>query len=93
LDKRYTEEEKRLIQELAEQGCTDEAIAQQLDRSTNAIRNHRHRNKIKVKETETIQQLRETRQKLTQQAQELEQRLIGLLRKRDQLKTANQVQD
>jgi transposase-like protein len=44
LGKRYTEEEKRLIQELVTQGHTDQSIPQQLGRSTNAIRNMRHRN-------------------------------------------------
>jgi hypothetical protein len=92
LGKRYTEEEKRLIQELAEKGNTDEAIAQQLGRSTNAIRNYRHRVNIKIKTTQTIKTLRETRQKLTQQTREQEQRLTQLERKQDQLKTANQVQ-
>ena len=54
MGKRYTEEEKRHIQELATQGHTDEAIAQQLVRSTNAIRNIRHRNHILTMETQTI---------------------------------------
>ena len=92
MGKRYTEEEKRLIKELAEQGYTDEAIAQQLHRSTNAIRNHRHRNKIKTRETQTIKTLRETRQTLTQQTREQEQSLTQLERKLEHLQTANQVQ-
>ena len=54
MGKRYTEEEKRHIQELAQQGYTDESIAQQLGRSTNAIRNIRHRTNIKTRETKTI---------------------------------------
>ena len=64
MGKRYTEEEKRQIQELAAQGYTDEVIAQQLGRSTNAIRNHRHRTNIKTRETETIKQLKEKKHTL-----------------------------
>ena len=66
MGKRYTEEEKRQIQELAAQGYTDEVIAQQLGRSTNAIRNHRHRTNIKTRETETIKQMQRQIQKQRQ---------------------------
>jgi transposase-like protein len=84
--KRYTEEEKHRIQELAQQGYTDESIAQQLGRSTNAIRNIRHRNNIKIKETKTIRQLK-------QQTRELEQRLNQLNRNQSQIRIALQVED
>ena len=57
MGKQYSEEEKRQIQDLAEQGHTDESIAQQLGRSTNAIRNIRHRTNIKTKQNKNIQQL------------------------------------
>ncbi|TFH14063.1 hypothetical protein E4H04_10915 [Candidatus Bathyarchaeota archaeon] len=83
----------RGIQQLSEQGLTDESIAQQLGRSTNAIRNLRHRNNIKTSETQTIQQLHQEKHNLTQQTQELEQRLNQLDRKRNQLKTALQTED
>lgn len=93
MGKRYTEEEKRLIQEQANQGLTDEAIAQQLGRSTNAIRNIRHRDNIKTRETQTIQQLKHTKQTLKQQTQELKYRLTQLERKRNLLRTALQTED
>jgi len=71
LGKRYTEEEQRHTQELVEQGHTDESIAQQLGRSTNAIRNLRHRNSITTKETINIEQLKQEKQELNKQTQEI----------------------
>jgi hypothetical protein len=84
LGKRYTEEEKHLIQELSHQGHTDETIAQQIGRSTNAIRNIRHRNNIKTRETQTIQKLRQTKQKLQQQIQQIEHIIRKLEKRRNQ---------
>jgi IS30 family transposase len=82
MGKQYTEEEKRLIQELAQQGCTDEAIAQQLGRSTNAIRNYRHRTNINSKETMSIQQLKQQTHELEQKRIELENRIRPLRKTR-----------
>jgi len=84
LGKRYTEEEKRHIQDLVNQRYTDEAIAQQLGRSTNAIRNIRHRNNIKTKETKSIKELKQQTQRLEQKRIKLEQRL-SLLQKTHQI--------
>jgi transposase len=84
MGKRYTEEEKRHIQELSQQGYTDESIAQQLNRSINAIRNYRHRTNIKNKETQTIQQLKHQNQKLELVRIQLEQR-IQILRETHQI--------
>jgi hypothetical protein len=64
LGKRYTREEISQIQELSEQGLTDESIAQQLGRSTNAIRNIRYRNQLKSKIIRSIQELKQENQKL-----------------------------
>ena len=91
MGKKYTEEEKRHIQELTRQGYTDEYIAQQINRSTNAIRNIRHRNGIKTRETKTIQQLKQDKQSLTQQTQKLDYKLRQLERQRDQLRKALQL--
>jgi transposase len=82
LGKRCTEEEKRRIQELTQQGHTDQSIAQQLGRSTNAIRNIRHRTNIKTKETRTIKQFKHEKQELTRKTQELEQNVIELKNQR-----------
>ena len=84
MGKRYTEEEKQLIQELTNQGYTDESIAERLGRSTNAIRNLRHRTNIKTRETKTIQQLKQQVWELAQRRIQLEQR-IGLLTKTHQI--------
>jgi transposase-like protein len=84
LGKRYTEEEKQRIKELANQGYTDKSIAKQLGRSTNAIRNHRHRNNFRTRETKTIQQLKQQTLKLERKRMKLEQR-IGLLSKTRQI--------
>jgi IS30 family transposase len=88
LGKRYTEEEKRLIQELSEQGQTDESIANQLGRTPNAIRNIRHRTNIKAKETITIQQLKETNQTFQKETKKLENHLKHLQRRKSHLKQA-----
>jgi hypothetical protein len=93
LGKRYTGEEKRLIQELAEQGYTDESIAQQLGRSTNAIRNIRNRNNIKTRETQTIQQLKEKKHTLQQQTQQKERILKQLEQRRNQIQEALQAEE
>jgi hypothetical protein len=93
LGKRYTREEKRQIQGLSEQGFTDESIAQQLNRSTNAIRNKRHRNNIKIQTTQTIQQLMETKRGLKRQTQEIQQELKQLTTRRNQIHQALQVEE
>ena len=78
MGKRYTEEEQRRIQELSDQGHTDESIAQQLGRSTNAIRNIRYRTNIKTRQTQTISQQKQEKQRQAQQIQELEYKLRQL---------------
>ena len=93
MGKRYTEQEKQLIQELADQGHTDESIAHRLGRSTNAIRNYRHRTNIKTKETTSIQQLNQEKQKLTRQTQGIEKQLKQLETRRDQVKQALQTEE
>jgi len=93
LGKRYTEEEKRQIQELADQGHTDESIAERLGRSTNAIRNIRYRDNIKTRETQTIQQLKEKIQALQQQNQQIEYKLRQLEKRRTQTQQALQTEE
>ena len=85
MGKRYTDEEKQRIQELTEQGHTDESIAQQLGRSTNAIRNIRHRTNIKTRHTYTINQLNQEKQNLTRQTQETIKQLRQLETRRDKV--------
>ena len=82
MGKRYTEQEKQRIQQLADQGHTDESIAQQLGRSTNAIRNIRHRTNIKTKQTKNIQQLKQQTQELNQNIIKLENRIRPLRKTR-----------
>ncbi len=93
MGKRYTEQEKHRIQELANQGHTDESIAQQLGRSTNAIRNMRHRNNLKTNETQTIQQLKKEKQELIQQTQEQKRQLRLLERKSNLLRRSIQTEE
>jgi len=90
--KRYTEEEKRLIQELVALGYTDKAIAQQLDRSTNAIRNIRYRTHIKTQETQTIKNLQQEKQVIEQQIKHLDHELRQLKTRREQTYNALQVE-
>ena len=80
MGKRYTEQEKQRIQELANQGHPDESIAQQLNRSINAIRNIRHRTNIKTKEINSIQQLKQQTQILEQKRIKLENRIRPLIK-------------
>ena len=93
MGKRYTEQEQRHIQELASQGQTDESIAQQLGRSTNAIRNYRHRTNIHSKETTSIQLLKREKQKLIRQTQETEQQMRQLETRRDQVNQALAIEE
>ena len=93
MGKRYTEQEKQMIQELANQGHSDEFIAQQLGRSTNAIRNYRHRTNIKTKETINIEQLKQEKQKLTQQTKEIEKQMRQLETRRDQVRQALRIEE
>ena len=79
LGKRYTEQEKHRIKDLATQGYTDESIAQQLGRSTNAIR---HRTNIIIKETASIQQLKQQTHELDQKRIKLENRIRPLRKTR-----------
>ena len=67
----------RLIQDYAEQGLTDREIAEQLNRSPNAIRNIRHRHKLK-------QNTRQTIKTLQYETQVLEQRITQLRREQQQ---------
>jgi hypothetical protein len=82
LGKRYTEQEKQSIQELADQDHADESIAQQLGRSTNAIRNYRHRTNIKTRETRSIRQLKHKTQELDKKRIKLENRIDSLRKTR-----------
>ena len=93
MGKRYTGQEKQRIQELSQQGHTDESIAQQLGRTTNAIRNYRHRTNIKTKETTFIQLLRQEKQKLTQKNRELEKQMKQLEARRDQVGQALRIEE
>ena len=68
------------------QGQTDENIAQQLGRSTNAIRNIRHRKNIKTKEMKSIQELKH-------QNWELSHNKVQLMRQIDLLKKTHHIED
>ncbi len=93
MGKQYTEQEKQRIQELAEQGHTDESIAHQLGRSTNAIRNYRHRTNITTKETINIEQLKQEKQKLSQKNGELEKQMKQLETRRNQVGQALRIEE
>jgi phage gp36-like protein len=88
LGKRYTKEEITLIQELTQQGQTDETIAQQLCRSTNAIRNN-----IKTRETQTIQQLQEKRHKITIETRKLEYNRTQMQDRRNRIQQTLQMHE
>lgn len=75
---RYTDQEISHIQQLAEQDQTDKQIAEQLNRSPNAIRNIRHRHRLKQNTKQNIKALQ-------QETQTLEQRITQLRREQQQL--------
>jgi len=72
---RYLSEEIEEIQTLAEQGYTNKQIADKLGRTPAAIRNYRHRNKIKTKTQNSIQTLKENEKTLNKNVKRLQSQI------------------
>ena len=85
---KYTQEELQEIQVLAEQGYSNQQIADKLGRTPAAIRNTRHRNKIKTQTRQTIQTLKTQQQNLTQTTRQLQTKLASLQSRHRQVKQA-----
>jgi len=89
----YTPKEIEEIQALAEQGLTNQQIADKLGRTPAAIRNIRHRNKIKTQTKNTLQTLRTQKQTLMQSTGQLETQLSLLQSRQRQVKQALQLDE
>ena len=81
MGRRYTKEEIKQIKALAEEGLTNQDIAERIGRAEAGIRNLRHRLKLKTTTKETvrslrqdIRQLRKTKADLAQEVKELNRR-------------------
>jgi orotate phosphoribosyltransferase-like protein len=86
--KRYTQEEISQIQTLTDEGLTDGQIATSLNRSENAIRNLRHRNKLKTETRETIESLKLERRTLNEKIQDLRWELSTLQTRKEYVSKA-----
>lgn len=71
----------------------DESTAQQQGRSTNVIRDYKHRNVIKTRETKTTQQLKQEKQMLAQRNREPDHSLKRLEKRKDEVKQALQIEE
>ena len=89
----YSPEETAEIQVLVEQGLKNKQIADKLNRTEAAIRNYRHRNKIKTQTKHTISTLRSQRTKLNQKIKTLQSQLIKLETRHRQVTKALQTNE
>ena len=99
MGKRYTREEIGRIQALASEGLTSTEIAASLGRTEHAIRNLRHRLKLKTETSDTIQSLLSKKDhieaeltKLKQTHRELSTEISDLQKRRDATSQALQVE-
>ena len=83
MGKRYSKEEINRINELANHGLTNEKIAQKMGRTTNGIRNIRHRKNLRT-------QTRNTINKLNQRKLELQKTTSNLQYEINKLETRHQ---
>lgn len=88
MGKRYTKEEINQIQALTNDGLTDGQIAIRLNRTENAIRNLRHRTKLKTETRESIESLKREGRNLNQEVQELRRKLSSLQTRKQQVSKA-----
>ena len=88
MGKRYTQEEIDQIQVLTNEGLTDGQIATRLNRSENAIRNLRHRTKLKAETRESIESLKRERRTLNKKVQDLRWELSSLQTRKEQVSKA-----
>jgi len=93
LGSQYTLEETEEIQNLVNLGYTNQQIADKLGRTTAAIRNIRHRNKIKTQTKQTITNLRDKRTKLNQEIKTLQSQIVKMETRHRQLTKAMQTNE
>ena len=90
---RYTLKETEEIQALAKQGYTNQQIADKLGRTQAAIRNIRHRNKIKTQTRQDINTLRSQRTRLNQEVKTLQAQTVKLETRHRQVTKALQTNE
>jgi len=93
LGTRYRPEEIEEIQILAEQGYSNQQIADKLGRTQAAIRNIRHRNKIKTQTQNTIETLTNQKTTLNKTTQKLQTQITYLQSRHRQVKKALQLDE
>ena len=93
MGKRYTQKEIDHIQVLTSEGLTDGQIATRLNRSENAIRNLRHRTKLKTETRETIESLKNERRTLNKNVQDLRWELSSLQTRKEDISQALQIEE
>ena len=93
MGKRYTIEEIDQIQVLTDEGLTDGQIATRLNRSENAIRNLRHRTKLRTETRETIESLKRERRTLNEKIRDLRRELSSLQTRQQDISKALQIEE
>ena len=93
MGKRYTQEEIDQIQSLTSNGLTDGQIATRLNRSENAIRNLRHRTKLKTETRKSIESLKRERRTLNQKVQDLRWELSSLQTRKQEVSKALHIEE
>ena len=93
MGKQYTQEEIDQIQTLTNEGLTDGQIATKINRSENAIRNLRHRTKLKAETRESIESLKHERRTLNKKVQDLRWELASLQTRKEDISTALNIEE
>jgi DNA-binding CsgD family transcriptional regulator len=93
LGKQYTKEEINQIQVLTNEGLTDGQIATRLNRSENAIRNLRHRTKLKTETKQTIESLKRDRRTLNKKVRELRWEVSSLQTRKEEVSKALHIEE
>jgi predicted nuclease with TOPRIM domain len=91
--KRYTQEEIDQIQVLTSNGLTDGQIATRLNRSENAIRNLRHRKKLKAETKQTIESLMRERRTINEKIRDLRWEISKLQTRKEEVSKALQIEE
>ena len=90
MGKRYTKEEIKDIKALAEEGLTNQDIAERIGRPEAGIRNLRHRIQLKTSTRETVRSLRQDIRQLRKTKADLAQEIKPLERRHQDITTALQ---
>ena len=93
MGRRYTSEEIQQIQALIDEGQTNRDIATRLNRSEAGIRNIRHRTKLKINTTRTLQTLLQKERELSTKISSLQKEVETLATRREKIQLVLRVQE